>query len=217
MTCEEALTLISAKLDGTLSPAEEDALQAHLERCPDCRQVLQELTDAENGILELQADPPDTLVPGVMKKIRRAREKKAERKGFFWSAGVLASAAAVLAVLFGLGLIQLPGFDRSAPATAAIGHFYENAVEDEHESAARIADERDCAVLVVQTRGGTIAELDGLDCQTLADGAKLYTTDNTKLQSIQAAHKGDWAMAVYEPAGPYSTDASAEACVLLVP
>jgi len=217
MMCEEALTLISAKLDGALTKQEDDALQAHLEHCPECRRVLQELTDAENGIHELQADPPDTLVPGVMKKIRREREKRAERKGFFWSAGVLVSAAAVLAILFGMGLIKLPGFDRDAPATAAIGHVYEIAGSDEHESAARIADERDCAVLVVLSKGKTLPELEGMEYQTMDDGARLYVTDNTVLSGIETAYRGDYAITVYEPAGPYSTDASAEACVLLAP
>ena len=37
------------------------------------------------------------------------------------------------------------------------------------------------------------------------------------LSGIETAYRGDYAITVYEPAGPYSTDASAEACVLLAP
>jgi len=218
MTCDQALELISAKLDKELSPKEEAALQAHLERCPACRSVLQELTDAQNGLLELQAEPPETLVPSVMKKIRRAREGRAERRRFFLSAAVLVSAAAVVAVLAGTGLIRLPGFDRTMPASAAIGELLPSeGTNAEAELAKQLAEEKDCAVLVVKANGAALPELKELTGQTLEDGAVLYVTNYRTLRAVEEAYREVLPLAGYEPAGPYSTDDSAAACVLLAP
>lgn len=41
--CEEALSLLSLQLDGALSPSEEQVLTAHLNHCPHCRQVAEDL------------------------------------------------------------------------------------------------------------------------------------------------------------------------------
>ena len=42
-TCEEALELISASLDGVLSKEEEQLLHEHLSQCPACRDLLADL------------------------------------------------------------------------------------------------------------------------------------------------------------------------------
>ncbi len=43
MNCEEYEILLSARLDGALTPEETARLEAHLAQCPQCRQLAQEL------------------------------------------------------------------------------------------------------------------------------------------------------------------------------
>ena len=43
MICEEAMALMSAKLDGALTPEQEEELAAHLAACPDCAKLMQTL------------------------------------------------------------------------------------------------------------------------------------------------------------------------------
>ena len=44
-TCDEALELISARLDGPLTAAEEARLNEHLAACSPCRALLVDLED----------------------------------------------------------------------------------------------------------------------------------------------------------------------------
>lgn len=218
MTCEQALELISAKLDGELSPAEQTALREHLERCPDCRRVETELEQAEAGLCGIQEEPPDTLAPSVMKKIHREREKRAERRSFVLSVAVLGSIAAIFAVLSGLGLVQLPGLGRDRSASTAISGFYglPAAQTQEKQTAEALAAERGCAVLIVHAGAETPKELEKLDCQTLTDGSRLYETDGATLAAIQKHYAKTWSMALCEPDGSYDSGADAPACILLI-
>src|SRR5712671_6795126 len=49
MNCERAMALISARIDGELSPADGTALEAHLGECPACAATAEafELQDAD--------------------------------------------------------------------------------------------------------------------------------------------------------------------------
>ena len=88
--------LISEKLDGVISAADDRALADHLASCPDCRELFALLSDAHEA-LELQADPPDGLVAEVMTAVRA---EKARRKLRIRSlAGILAAAAVLTAVV----------------------------------------------------------------------------------------------------------------------
>ena len=88
--------LISEKLDGVISAADDRALTDHLASCPDCRELYALLSGAREA-LELQADPPDGLVADVMTAVRA---EKARRKLRIRSlAGILAAAAVLTAVV----------------------------------------------------------------------------------------------------------------------
>jgi anti-sigma factor RsiW len=43
MTCREAVSLITAYLDGALGVSEHDRLEQHLEECPHCREHLKQI------------------------------------------------------------------------------------------------------------------------------------------------------------------------------
>jgi anti-sigma factor RsiW len=43
MTCREAVSLITAYLDGALGAGDHDRLEQHLEECPHCREHLKQI------------------------------------------------------------------------------------------------------------------------------------------------------------------------------
>ena len=101
ITCNEALELLSAQLDGAITIEEQTALQEHLAACPECRRIQGELKMAEEALPELQQEPPKLLHDAVMREIRRETRRKKERKPLLRFVGVMAAAAALLAVLAG--------------------------------------------------------------------------------------------------------------------
>ena len=67
MSCEDALALMSAKLDGALSPEEEQALAAHLEACPDCRAWMEAMTSVEEKVARRVTKlPPHRTLGGYL-------------------------------------------------------------------------------------------------------------------------------------------------------
>lgn len=105
MTCEEALPLLSAHLDGENTPEDEAALQAHLAQCAACREILEAYEAIDRGVAQPEADPPEALHAGVMAQIRKRPQTRRRR----WLG--IAAAAAVLALVIAAG--RLPSFDRS--------------------------------------------------------------------------------------------------------
>ena len=80
ITCDQALELLSAQLDGAMTIEEQTALQEHLAACPECRRIQGELKMAEEALPELQQEPPKLLHDAVMREIRRETRRKKERK-----------------------------------------------------------------------------------------------------------------------------------------
>ena len=108
MNCEEALALISAGLDGALSPAEAQALEAHLANCPDCAALARTLEGLEEKLPTLAEPAPEGLKKGVMYRIDQATGKaKPPRRGWFGPGTALGAVAAVLVLLVGLKVIPL--------------------------------------------------------------------------------------------------------------
>lgn len=83
--------LLSALVDGELSPAQERAARSHLESCPGCRRELEEVTSARHLVRSL----PDVAVPfGFERRLLRAGRYR--RAGL---AALAATAAASIALL----------------------------------------------------------------------------------------------------------------------
>ena len=53
MNCDKTLELLSAELDGRLSETEHAELQAHLDKCADCRRVYGTLRDVDARVREM--------------------------------------------------------------------------------------------------------------------------------------------------------------------
>ncbi len=99
--CEYYETLMSRALDGELSAAETDELQAHIRACPHCS-ALYGAFSAETGVLrEDDAEPPDGFAADVMARVlagesapqgaaRRMKRKPVRRRRALTAAACLA-------------------------------------------------------------------------------------------------------------------------------
>lgn len=113
MTCDEYLELLSARLDGVLTEAEERALEEHQAGCPDCRAAGAQLAALQPAFDELEDIPaPEGFAQGVMDRIHAEESKNVpplfKRPQFRAIAGL--AACAVLAVgLYGVVQQQTKG------------------------------------------------------------------------------------------------------------
>lgn len=102
MTCHELDERLDDFVDGRLAEAESAPVQAHLDACAGCRERAQQLRRllAHAAALPRSVAPPRDLWPGIRERI----ERRSAWFGFqgSWQPGVLAAAAAVVAVLAAL-------------------------------------------------------------------------------------------------------------------
>ena len=226
MNCEQALEAISARLDGALSEEENRELETHLASCASCRALLKELTELEEGLETLPVEAPETLAPSVMHAIRAEKAaqaapaaKKSQRRGPHITAWLIAAAAALALLLGATGVIDLPGFGEKKHASVSVGEAFSGThetPEQESELAARIAQERGCAVLAVQGCTDGIEALSGLDYELLDGGARLYEVPAEVMSGIMDAWQTAYPMQVYAPQEASAAD-SGSACILLLP
>lgn len=188
MKCSEAMELISAQLDGTLSQEQQNALQAHLSSCPECRALAQELSQLEQELPTLEQEPPKQLHDGVMREIRRQSRHKKEQVVFLRFLGTAAAAAALLAVLAGFNLITLPSFGHGEAGVSMAESLFPKK-ETAKEYAERLARETGCRVLLIERcspeeLGGTFEDL----------GNGIYRRELTEdeLDQIEGASSGKY-------------------------
>lgn len=111
MSCERYLDLISARLDGPLPQQDEAELTEHLNTCPQCRAIADDLANIHSTLSDCAAVPPAELATGVMNTIRNTHTA---RRRTFRQVGVLA-ACLVLCV----GILRITDaihFDGNRPA-----------------------------------------------------------------------------------------------------
>ena len=192
MTCNEALELLSAQLDGALTIEEQTALEAHLQTCPECRAVQKELAAIDAALPGLEQEPPKLLHDAVMQEIRRETRKKKEQKPLLRFIGVLAAAAALLAVLAGFDLIRLPGFDHGEAAVSMGDSLFPKA-QSAKDFAEQLSRQTGCRVILVahctpETLGGGFTQLD--------NGIYQKELTEAELDGIEAAIAGRYAMTI---------------------
>jgi hypothetical protein len=120
MSCEFT-HLDAAYVLGALAPEERLAFERHLTTCASCSAAVRDFAGLPGLLAQVSAevvespqepDPvPETLLPSLVREVRRAQHRRR------WVAGV-AAAAAVLVVGFGAGY-AVTGGDDSAPPQAA--------------------------------------------------------------------------------------------------
>lgn len=119
MACDEYLELMSAGLDGELTPEEQRKLETHLAECPSCRALYEELTGISGTFDGWEEEPPADLADNVLTRIfddkvlpmNQPKKKKKQP----W--GALAAAAAVV-ICLGVAY-NLRGMGGSASTAAA--------------------------------------------------------------------------------------------------
>lgn len=99
LSCDEALELISARLDGPLSEEEDHRLEEHLSACPACRALSADLEVLHQELPGLAAQPPAGLTERVMDQIHASKVTPFQGKKRQWRWRSLASLAAVLAIV----------------------------------------------------------------------------------------------------------------------
>lgn len=116
MNCEDALCLISGHIDGQNTAEEEALLQAHLESCASCREILQAYQAVDQGVAALEEEPPQGLAEAVMEQILQHPSQRSHRRRLFLGSGTaVAAVAAVLALLLFTG--RLPNLNQSRAST----------------------------------------------------------------------------------------------------
>lgn len=117
LDCEQALELISAKLDGALTAEESAQLEEHLAACPACRALLADFEELHMELPRLAAQPPADLKDNIMAEVRGSKVTPFQGKKKQWRWRSLASLAAVL-VLVLVGSNALRQWDGAASRTA---------------------------------------------------------------------------------------------------
>ncbi len=112
MNCEEYEILLSARLDGALTPEETARLEAHLAQCPQCRQLAQELETLQAQTAALTQEVPRTLQENLegrdWSRVPQTGTSPSKKKKRLlpWAA---CAAAAVVLMVFGFTHLALPG------------------------------------------------------------------------------------------------------------
>lgn len=99
MTCEEALERISAALDGELGAHERRELDAHLNQCPACAALFDELAGCSRVLRELECEIPEDLSARILARLPRWRTGPR-----FWRRAGAAAACLALALCLGAAL-----------------------------------------------------------------------------------------------------------------
>lgn len=117
MGCEEALELLSAALDGEITPAQQVQLDEHLAQCPACRALQAELLGIHEALGALETPAPAGLKAQIMASLP---PQTSRTRAVYWRRWCAMAACAALVVL---GVWQLPrvilNAGRSADTAAA--------------------------------------------------------------------------------------------------
>ena len=99
LTCEQALELISAQLDGALTAGEAGALDEHLAQCPACRALRADLSTLHQLLPTLAEEPPAGLKDNIMKAVYASKCTPFHTRKRQWRWRSWASLAAVLVLV----------------------------------------------------------------------------------------------------------------------
>jgi anti-sigma factor RsiW len=194
--CEYYQQLISQMLDGDLLEPEQNALQSHLQTCPDCQALYAAFSDISDAMQADMVSPPEALTPGVMARIQadndapasqdpantiEALSSRGKRVVRRWPSYV---AAACLVVLIGAGLTSsLRSSVSTASDTAA-------AMPETAMAIVTEAEESETA----QRSAGTAQTYNGADMEAAADdsitGSVAQSYSLAEEADMEAAEEG---------------------------
>lgn len=167
MICEDALLLISGRVDGTNTSREEAQLEAHLASCPECRKVWQDFSAMNMELQNLQAEVSKDFCDSVMQEV-----KKQARKRHFRPLWRVLGAAAALALVIGLSSVpQEEDFSQKSRSMEPAAAY----MAPEITEPAVVAQEYGADVVVISQ---LISELENSQYEELPGGARLYCLDD---------------------------------------
>lgn len=141
LSCNEALELLSARLDGALSPEETAQLEEHLAGCGACRDAERDLALLCGELSALAADPPSGLKDEVLSAIRQApvgaggtgAEAPSSRHGWRRWRPLAAAVILILAGAGGLTVFLQNNGSSGAMYTASTADMASDAVSDQKQ------------------------------------------------------------------------------------
>lgn len=120
VSCDEMTELLSAALDGELSPAEQRELEDHLAHCPACRELAAALGDVHGGFAQLEDVPaPADLTDKVMAQVRAETPKGSKKLVPFRPAWVRRAAGLAACLVLCAVVYQAELTHRSATGAAS--------------------------------------------------------------------------------------------------
>ena len=173
--CARYVELLSARLDGELTPAEERELEEHLEVCPACRALEGQLSVLHGSFAALEETPaPAGFAQGVMERI--AGEKKVIplfRRPQVRALAGLAACAVLCIGLYGAGKWNSGRQEMDLNADLSVGAY--SASSDQASVPGEIA-QRDTSLLKDDRDGASSAQgQEGPAVQSAAAGLEDQT------------------------------------------
>lgn len=165
--CEYYQQLISQRLDGELTAAQEHELAEHLSRCADCRAVDAAFRTLSEGFGGCAEEAPETLCENVMGEIRRENIRKNNKSSSRTWRSLLATAAC-FALICAAAATALPMLFNAGTSSAA-----SMAAEVTNETAGSAADAAMPADAAPAEEPENAAEQ-----RAKADGSMLYTMES---------------------------------------
>lgn len=135
-TCEDYIADMNLSIDGLLSPEEEQALQAHLADCPNCRNLYRSYREIQDAIDEAEVEPPKGLRHSVMTQIREEKVRHSPKGVLKRMRFTLVAAVIALVVVSAGKYIGTPH-----GSTAASSEMETAAAAEDVEEAATAPDE----------------------------------------------------------------------------
>ncbi|MEE9179352.1 MAG: zf-HC2 domain-containing protein, partial [Vicinamibacteria bacterium] len=130
MRCDDFLPLIEKLVDGEAAAAERQQAEAHLESCTSCQSHFRFLKALPEAARQASLpDPPDMYWEVLPRKIMSRIEKEGATRRRGWFSQILAPsrlrwagalAAALVAAVVGLRVLQSPLTYRDAPPSASV-------------------------------------------------------------------------------------------------
>lgn len=115
--CEEYIADMNLSIDGLLDPEAEQALQAHLAACPQCRSLYQSYREIQDAIVEGEVEPPRGLSHSVMTRIHQEKARHSPKAALKRMRFTLAAAVIALVVVAAGKYIGTPHGSTAAGST----------------------------------------------------------------------------------------------------
>ena len=95
LDCKKVLDLINEYIDGELDAADTEFVRSHIEKCPECKKVFDELKELEKLLTKSAETAPDALYDRVMDEVREDASTTKRKNNLMRKWGLVAVAAVI--------------------------------------------------------------------------------------------------------------------------